>query len=105
MDGVAIPKPSTLISSSLEPRGFTSIPNASLDFRLPTSDGGEWMMTKAEMLQNQFKSMATIASCYASTFKIQNAFLVGKVEINNELTNLGKRKMLVLTTIHFSNIL
>jgi len=28
--------------------------------------------------------MATMASCYVSTYEIRYAFLVGKVEINNE---------------------
>jgi hypothetical protein len=41
-----------------------------LDSRLLVGDGGEWMMTKAEMLQSQFKSMATMAFHYASTFEI-----------------------------------
>ncbi len=84
MDGVPIPRPTTLIFSSLELEGFTSIPNASLDSKLHVGDGGEWMMTKAEMLQSQSKSMATMASHYASTYEIRDAFLVGKVEINNE---------------------
>lgn len=35
------------------------------------------------MLQNQSKSMATMASHFASISKIQDAFLVGKVGINN----------------------
>jgi uncharacterized protein YbbK (DUF523 family) len=53
-DGVPIPRPTTLIFSSHEVEGFASIPNASLDSRLLVGDGGEWMMTKAEMLQSQF---------------------------------------------------
>jgi hypothetical protein len=40
-------------------------------------------MTKAKMLQSQSKSMAIVASYYASTFKNRNVFLMGKVEINN----------------------
>jgi hypothetical protein len=84
MDGVPIPRPTTPICNSLELEGFASIPNASLESKLHVSDGGEQMMTNAKMLQSQFKNMATMASCYPSTFEIQNAFLVGEVEINNE---------------------
>jgi len=48
-------------------------------------DGGEQMMTKAaKMSQSQSKSMATIASHYVSTSEIQDVFLAGKVEINDE---------------------
>ncbi len=36
------------------------------------------------MLQSQSKSMAIMASYYASTYEIQDFFLVGKEEINNE---------------------
>jgi hypothetical protein len=84
IDGVPFHRLAKLISSSPECEGFASILNASLDSRLPACDGGEWMMTKAKMLQSQSKSMATMASHYASTFEIRDAFLVGKVEINNE---------------------
>ncbi len=98
MDGVPIPRPSTLISSSPKPKGSTFIPNASLDSKLHASDGGEWMMTKEEMLKSQFRNMATMASHYASTFKIQNAFLEGKVEINNECKKKIKINNLNATT-------
>jgi len=50
MDGVPILRLTTHISSSFELEGSTSIPNASLESKLPISDGGEWMMTKVEML-------------------------------------------------------
>lgn len=50
MDGVPIPRLATPIFSSLELEGSTSIPNASLESRLPIGDGGEQMMTKAKML-------------------------------------------------------
>jgi hypothetical protein len=49
----------------------------------PKGDG-EWMVTKVEMLHNQFKNMAMVASHFSSTFEIYNVFLVSKVEINNE---------------------
>lgn len=98
MQFVPIPRPSTLISSSPKPKGSAFIPNASLDSRLPTNDGGEWMMTKVKMLKSQSMSMATMASRYASTFKIQNAFLVGKVEINNECKKKIKINNLKATT-------
>ncbi len=83
MDGVPILRPTTFISSSHEFEGFAFILNALLDSILLVGYGGEWMMTKVEMLQSQFKSMAIVASCFASTFKIQNVFLMVKVEINN----------------------
>ncbi len=73
----------TLISSSHELEGFAFIPNALLDSILLVGCGGEWMMIKAETLKSQSKSMAIMASYYASTFKNQNVFLMGKVEINN----------------------
>jgi len=50
MDGVPIPRPTTLIFSSPEVEGFASIPNASLNSRLLVGGGGEWMVTKAKML-------------------------------------------------------
>ncbi len=50
MDGVPIPRLATPIFSSLELEGSTSIPNASLESKLLTGDGGEQMMTKAKML-------------------------------------------------------
>ncbi len=84
MDGVPFHRLTIFISNSPEHEEFTYILSASLDSRLLAYDGGEQMMTKVEMLQSQSKSMATIASHYASTSKIKDAFLVGKVEINNE---------------------
>ncbi len=51
-----------------------------MDSKLPTCDGGERMMTKAKILQNQSKNMATMASRYLSIAKIQDAFLADKVE-------------------------
>ncbi len=42
------------------------------------------MMTKVKMLYNQSNNMATMTSHFASTFKIWNAFLMGKMKINNE---------------------
>jgi hypothetical protein len=69
MDRVPILRPTTLIFSSHELEGFAYIPNALLDSILLVGYGGEWMMTKVEMLQSQSKSMAIMASCYASTFK------------------------------------
>jgi hypothetical protein len=80
MDGVPLHRLATLISNSTECEGFASILNASLDSRLLACDGGEQMMTKAKMLQNQSKSMSTMASHYASTTEIRNVFLAGKVE-------------------------
>jgi hypothetical protein len=50
IDGVPILRLATLISSTPKLEGSTSILNASLESRLHVSDGGEWMMTKAEML-------------------------------------------------------
>ncbi len=44
-------------------------------------------MAKSEMLQNQSKSMAIMASRFSTTSHIQDAFLTGKVEINNEKLN------------------
>jgi hypothetical protein len=84
MDGVPIPRPTTLNFSSFEPKGSTSIPNAYLDSRLHISHGGEQMMTNAKMLQNQFRNMVIVAFHYASTSEIWDVFLMGKVEINNE---------------------
>jgi hypothetical protein len=83
MDGVPIPRPTTLNSNFLELAGSTSILNAYLDSRL-LSDCGERMMMKVRMLHIQSKRIATMASHYPSTFEIQDAFMVGKVEINNE---------------------
>jgi hypothetical protein len=83
MDGVPILRPTTLISNSHELEGFAFILNALVDSILLVGYGGEWMMTKTKMLQSQSKSMAIVASCYASTFKIRNVFIMGKVEINN----------------------
>ncbi len=42
--------------------------------------------------------MATMASRYVSTFKIQNAFMVGKVEINKECEKKIKINNLKTTT-------
>jgi hypothetical protein len=71
-----------LVIIPLNSKGFNLIPNASIDSRWFIGDG-EQFMTKAKMLQNQSKNMATMASHFASTSKIQDAFLVGKVGINN----------------------
>jgi hypothetical protein len=85
----------------LNSKGSNLIPNASIDSRWFIGDG-ERFMTKAKMLQNQSKSMATMASHFASTFKIQDAFLVGKVGINNaqkkkiKINNLKVAKNLVV---------
>jgi len=84
MDGVPFHRLTILISNSPKHEEFAYILSASLDSRLLACDGGERMMTKVEMLQSQSKSMATIASHYASTSKIRDAFLAGKVELNNE---------------------
>jgi len=70
MDGVPIFRPTTFISNSHELEGFAFIPNALLDSILLAGYGGEWMMTKAEMLQSQSKNMTIVASYYASTSKI-----------------------------------
>ncbi len=83
MDGVPIRRPTTFTSSSLELVGSTSILNASLDSRL-LIDCGEQMMIKVKMLHIQSKSITTMASHYPSTFEIWDAFMVGKVDINNE---------------------
>jgi hypothetical protein len=50
MDGVPFHMLATLFSSSPKHEGFAFILNASLDSRLFACDGGEWMMTKVEML-------------------------------------------------------
>jgi hypothetical protein len=83
MDGVPIPRPTTPSSNSLELVGSTFILNASLNSRL-LNVCGERMMIKVKMLHIQSKSIATMASHYPSTFEIRDAFMVGKVEINNE---------------------
>jgi hypothetical protein len=36
-------------------------------------------MTKAKMVQIQSKSMAIVASCFSTTFEIQDTFLVAKL--------------------------
>jgi hypothetical protein len=41
-------------------------------------------MIKVKMLHIQSKSITTMASHYPSTLEIRDAFMVGKVEINNE---------------------
>jgi hypothetical protein len=71
-----------LVIIMLNSKGFNLIPNATINSRWFINDG-EQFMTKAKMLQNQSKSMATMASHFASTSKIQDALLVGKVGINN----------------------
>lgn len=83
IEGVPIPRPTTLSSSSLELVGSTSILNAYLDSRL-LSDCGKRMMIKVKMLHIQSKSIAIMTSHYPSTCEIQDAFMVGEVEINNE---------------------
>ncbi len=70
MDGVPILRPTTLDFSSLEPKGSTSIPNAYIDSRLLISHVGEQMMTKAKMLQNQFRNMVIMA--YSLCFHLQD---------------------------------
>jgi hypothetical protein len=70
----ALPRPTTLNFSSLELEGSTSIPNAYIDSRLLISHVGEQMMTKAKMLQNQFKNMVIMAFHYASTSKVWDFF-------------------------------
>ncbi len=81
MDGVHIFKATILSSSSLEHEGFNPIPSAYLDYGPYV---GEGMMTKVKMLYNQSNNMATMTSHFASSFKIWNAFLMGKMKINNE---------------------
>lgn len=70
----ALPRPTTLNFSSLEPEGSTSIPNAYIESRLLISHVGEQMMTKAKMLQNQFRNMVIMAFHYAPTSKIWDFF-------------------------------
>ncbi len=64
-------------------------PNASLDSRPTTSDNDK-LMIKAKMLQIYSKSMVAIVTRFSTTFEIWNAFLVGKVEINNHILNKVK---------------
>jgi hypothetical protein len=52
MDGVPIPRPTTLIFSYLKFEGFAYIPNTFLVSRLHVGDGGAWVMTKVEMLHS-----------------------------------------------------
>jgi hypothetical protein len=56
--------------------------NVSLDFKLATSYNDK-LMTKAEMPKIQSKSMAIVVVHFSTTSKIRNAFMVGKIEINN----------------------
>jgi len=81
MDGVHTFKATTLSSSSFEHEGFYLIPNAYIDYGPYV---GEQMMTKQKMLYTQSNNMATMTYHFASTFKIWNVFLMGKMKINNE---------------------
>jgi hypothetical protein len=72
--------PSTLSFSSIEPLMFNL--NASLDSK-PSSSDSYRLITKAKMLQIQSKNMTIVAFCFFTTFKIQDTFLVSKVDINN----------------------
>jgi len=56
--------------------------NASLDSK-PSSSDSYRLITKAKMLQIQSKNMTIVAFCFFTTFKIQDTFLVSKVDINN----------------------
>jgi len=90
-----------LVIIPLNSKLISLIPNASINSRWFIGDG-EWFMTKAKMLQNQSKNMATMAFHFASTSKIRDAFLVGKVGINNaqkkkiKINNLKVAKNLVV---------
>jgi hypothetical protein len=42
------------------------------------------------MLQNQYNTMEIVAFCFSATSKIQDASLVNKVEINNEMLSKVK---------------
>ncbi len=52
--------------------------NASLDSK-PFASDSDRLMTKAKMVQIQSKSMAIVASCFSTTFEIQDTFLVAKL--------------------------
>jgi hypothetical protein len=73
IDGIPIPNPRMPTSTSITPKleVSTCTPNLfkSLGFKPFTRDG-EKMMFKAKMLHNQSKSMAMMASHFASAFEI-----------------------------------
>jgi hypothetical protein len=62
-------------------------PNASLNFR-PTTSYNDRLMIKAEMLKIQ--KHGDSCSSFFTTSEIRNAFMVGKVEINNQRLNKVK---------------
>ncbi len=64
-------------------------PNASLDFRPSTSDNDR-LMTETKMLQIQSKNMVIVAIHFSTTSEIWNAFLISKVETNNQRLNKVK---------------
>lgn len=80
VDKIPISKAIILSSNFVDLKGF---PNTSINSKRSLSDV-ERFMTKVEMLHSLSKSMATMASCFASAFKIWDAFLISTVEINNE---------------------
>jgi hypothetical protein len=57
-------------------------PNVSLDSR-PSASYNDMLMTKVEMLEIQSKNMVIVVARFSTTSEIQNAFMVGKIEINN----------------------
>ncbi len=77
-------------------------PNASLDFRLVASYDDR-LMTKVEMLEIQSKRMAIVVACFSTTSKIQDAFMVGKVEVNNQ--RLNKVKISNLTIVRYLGVI
>jgi len=89
IDGAFIPIPKTPCCSWSELITPTSYTNPSLD-STPSRSDGEKSIIKLEMLQSQSKSMAKVVSCFSTTSQIQDAFLVSKVEINNEKLNKMK---------------
>jgi hypothetical protein len=73
-----------------------------LDFT-PFGNDSEKSMAKLEMLQSQSKNMVIVVSHFLATFQIRDAFLVGKVEINNE--KLNKMKISTLKVVRELNVI
>jgi hypothetical protein len=71
--------PSTLSSSYVKLVLLMLNPNASRCEPKPYASDSDRLMTKANMLQTQSKSMAIVASCFSTTFDIQDTFLVTKL--------------------------
>jgi hypothetical protein len=61
--------PSTPSSNYVDPIPLMFNPNISLDSR-PFANDNDKLMINAKMLQIQSKSMATVATCFSTTFDI-----------------------------------